>query len=157
MAEYIFYVEHTLEAKNEREARKALQRHLDTEVHRLREESNWLLEQDPDYDSNESGGKIYGFLCTDFGGIVVRSKAKIFPESGRIQSESVNIEGLDNTLEREWFEPYAGYIEDHGEEIEVCMFCHEFILKKVTKDIDETNLEGEFECSNSECIEANNA
>lgn len=62
MAEYIFHVEHTIEAESEEEAREGLQKHLNAGNLTLDNQGDWLLERDPDFAPDAIEGNEY-VLC----------------------------------------------------------------------------------------------
>lgn len=94
---------------------------------------------------------IHGKFSSDWDGMIVSTNAILDFETGEVSAETADIEGLDGSIVREWFEPNDSENFGLDDEIEVCQNCHQYILKEVLVDTDGTNLEPTMVCQNPDC------
>ena len=77
-------------------------------------------------------------------GIVISTLAELNEKTGEITTEPTEVNEID-ILESEYF------VNENGEEFEVCNTCHNYILKTVMKEgIGKTLFEAHV-CSNPDC------
>lgn len=77
-------------------------------------------------------------------GIEIRTSATLNPETGQIDAEQADVSGLD-ILQKERFE------SEDGNEYEVCLECHEYIIKIVMEDGIGSCFDEVPKCSNRDC------
>lgn len=78
------------------------------------------------------------------GGVNINTPATLETETGYIEAESVDVDGLE-CLEEETF------TDENGKEYQVCPECHAYVMKPVMINGIGHNSDEEFVCSDENC------